>query len=106
MGKLLVGAAKVSINPTEDMYPIPNKISDFGLEPMSQEAAYDEMNCRAIAIDTGKAKIMLLTFELAGASHRFSGGIGVHYGYTQPFCTPLPEKPGGYQGTGGLDRAV
>ena len=67
MGKLLVGAAKVSINPTEDMYPIPNKISDFGLEPMSQEAAYDEMNCRAIAIDTGKAKIMLLTFELAGA---------------------------------------
>lgn len=67
MSKLLVGAAKVSINPTPDMYPIPNKISDFGLEPMSQEAAYDEMNCRAIAIDNGKEKVMLLTFELAGA---------------------------------------
>jgi len=67
MSKLFVGAAKVCINPTPDMYPIPNKITDFGLEPMSQEAAYDDMNCRAIAIDTGKAKIMLLTFELGGA---------------------------------------
>lgn len=67
MSHLFVGAAKVSINPTPDMYPIPNKITDFGMEPMSQEAAYDEMNCRAIAIDTGKDKVMLLTFELAGA---------------------------------------
>ena len=67
MNDLFVGAAKVSINPTPDMYPIPNKITDFGLEPMSQEAAYDEMNCRAIAIDNGRAKLLLLTFELAGA---------------------------------------
>lgn len=67
MSKLRVGAAKVSINPTPDMYPIPNKISDFGLEPMSQEAPYDDMDCRAIAIDTGTEKVMFLTFELGGA---------------------------------------
>lgn len=67
MSKLRVGAAKVCINPTPDMYPIPNKISDFGLEPMSQELPYDDMNCRAIAIDNGKEKILLLTFELGGA---------------------------------------
>ena len=67
MHPLLVGAAKASINPTPDMYPIPNKMSDFDLEPMSQEASYDEMNCRAIAIDTGIARLLFLTFELAGA---------------------------------------
>lgn len=67
MSMLKVGAAKVSINPTPDMYPIPNRISDFGLEPMRQEGVYDEMNCRAIAIDNGTEKIMLLTYELAGA---------------------------------------
>lgn len=64
---LQVGAAKKCINPTSDMYPIPNKISDFGLEPMSQEMPYDDMNCRAIAVDTGKEKLLFLTFELAGA---------------------------------------
>lgn len=67
MSKLKAGAAKVCINPTPDMYPIPNRISDFGLEPMCQAAPYDDMNCRAIAIDTGKEKVMFLTFELAGA---------------------------------------
>ncbi|MBD5393158.1 MAG: hypothetical protein HDR71_02580 [Lachnospiraceae bacterium] len=67
MSELKVGAAKVSINPAPEMYPIPNRISDFGLEPMSQEAAYDDMDCRAIAIETGKTKLMFLTFELAGA---------------------------------------
>lgn len=67
MSELKVGAAKRCINPTPDMYPIPNKISDFGLEPMSQEAPYDDMDCRAIAVDTGKAKLLFLTFELSGA---------------------------------------
>lgn len=67
MSKLKVGAAKVCINPTPDMYPIPNKISDFGLEPAAQELPYDDMNCRAIAIDTGKDKLLFLTFELGGA---------------------------------------
>ncbi|MDO4333405.1 MAG: hypothetical protein Q4C58_12085 [Eubacteriales bacterium] len=67
MRKLKVGAAKVCINPTPDMYPIPNRITDFGLEPMSQEAPYDDMNCRAIAVDNGKKKLLFLTFELAGA---------------------------------------
>ncbi|MCC8045952.1 MAG: neutral/alkaline non-lysosomal ceramidase N-terminal domain-containing protein [Clostridiales bacterium] len=67
MYELKVGAAKLCINPTADMYPIPNKMTDFGLEPMSQEAPYDDMNCRAIAIDTGETKLMFLTFELAGA---------------------------------------
>lgn len=67
MSHLRVGAAKVNINPTPDMYPIPNRVADFGLEPVSQEAAYDGMDCRAIAIDTGREKLMFLTFELAGA---------------------------------------
>lgn len=67
MGKLYVGAAKACINPTADMYPIPNKIADFGLEPMSQEAAYDDMNCRAIAIDNGTQRLLFITFELGGA---------------------------------------
>lgn len=67
MSQLLVGAAKVSIDPTPDLYPIPNRISDFGLEPMSQEAPYDEMNCRAIAIDNGQTRLLFLAFELAGA---------------------------------------
>ncbi len=67
MSSFQAGAAKVSINPTPDMYPIPNRVADFGLEPMSQEAAYDEMNCRAIALDTGKSRLLFLTFELAGA---------------------------------------
>lgn len=64
---LKVGAGKVCINPTPDMYPIPNKITDFGLEPMSQEEPYDDMFCRAIAIDNGKEKVMFLTFELGSS---------------------------------------
>lgn len=67
MSELKVGAAKVCINPTEDMYPIPNRMADFGLEEMSQEEPYDDMNCRAIAIDNGKDRLLFLTFELAGA---------------------------------------
>lgn len=67
MSGLRVGAAKVCINPAPDMYPIPNWITDFGLEPMQQMEPYDDMNCRAIAIDTGKDRLMFLTFELAGA---------------------------------------
>ncbi|MCD8336203.1 MAG: hypothetical protein LUD18_02830 [Lachnospiraceae bacterium] len=66
MYQLKVGAAKLCINPTDDMYPIPNKIADFELEPMSQEAPYDDMNCRAI--DTGEAKLLFLTFELGHAA--------------------------------------
>ena len=65
--ELRVGASKVCINPAPDMYPIPNRISDFGLEPMQQWEPYDDMNCRAIAIDTGWARLMFLSFELSGA---------------------------------------
>lgn len=65
--ELKVGAAKVCINPTPDMYPVAGTMSDFGLEPMKQMEPYDDMNCRAIAIDTGKTKVLFLSFELAGA---------------------------------------
>ena len=65
--QLLAGAARVCINPAPDMYPIPGKITDFGLEPMQQEEPYDDMNCRALAVDNGTQRMLLLTFELAGA---------------------------------------
>lgn len=64
---LRAGAGKVCINPTPDMYPIPGYITDFGLEPMQQIEPYDDMNCRAIAVDTGHVKLLFLTFELGGA---------------------------------------
>lgn len=67
MNTFRVGAAKVCINPTPDMYPIPNQMSDFGLEPMNQEEPYDDMNCRAIAIDNGGDQLLFLSFELSGA---------------------------------------
>lgn len=64
---LRAGAGKVCINPTPDMYPIPGFITDFGLEPMQQMEPYDDMNCRAIAVDTGRTKLLFLTFDLGGA---------------------------------------
>ena len=65
--KLMVGAAKVCINPAPDMYPVAGTMTDFGLEPMKQMEPYDDMNCRAIAIDNGSTKVMFVSFELAGA---------------------------------------
>ncbi len=64
MSKLMVGAAKVSIDPTPDMYPFPPKKCDWGISDFSPEEAYDEMDCRAIAIDNGQSRILILSYEL------------------------------------------
>ncbi len=72
MSKLKVGAGKACINPSPDMYPVPGSMTDFGLEPMQQMEPYDDLNCRAIAIETDKSKVMFLTFEL-GSAPNFPG---------------------------------
>ena len=64
---LRVGAGKASLNPTPDMFPFPTPAkSDWGLKPISEETTYDDMNCRAIAIDNGKDRIIFVSFELSG----------------------------------------
>lgn len=63
MEKLMVGAAKACMDPTPDMYPIPGPRTDFGLSPMQYEAKYDECNVRAIVIDNGTTRVMLMAFE-------------------------------------------
>ncbi len=69
MAKLKVGAAKVNIDPTPDMYPIPGRRTDFGLPPMQYEAKYDDCNVRAIAVDNGKMTILFMAFE-GGSAQR------------------------------------
>lgn len=63
MANLLVGAAKVCIDPTADMYPIPGSRTDFGLPPMQYEEKYDDCNVRVIAIDNGKSRYLFMAFE-------------------------------------------
>ena len=64
---LLVGAGKASLNPTPELFPFPVPNSaDWGLKPKSPETIYDDMDCRAIAIDNGKDKILFVAFELSG----------------------------------------
>lgn len=65
MSKLRVGAAKACINPTADMYPIPSSFADWGVAPLLQSEIYDDIYCRAVIIDNGSEKILLLSYELA-----------------------------------------
>lgn len=65
MKQLKVGAAKVCINPTEDMYPIPSTDRDFGAtEPFIQAEPYDDMNCRTLVVDNGVARIAMIVYEI------------------------------------------
>ncbi len=64
---LRAGAARVCINPADDMFPVPFLMTDFGLEPMQQEEKYDDMNCRAIFVDNGEKKVLFVCYELGGA---------------------------------------
>lgn len=66
MEQLKVGAGKACINPTPDMYPIPNSFTDWGQEPLLQTAAYDDMFCRALLIDSGTDKTLLVVYETTG----------------------------------------
>lgn len=56
--KLLVGASRVSIDVTPDMYPMP---THFGVS----DALYDSCYCRAITIQCGESKALLLIYELS-----------------------------------------
>lgn len=58
MKELLAGAARVSIDPTPEMYPMP---TGFGIV----DAKYDSCFCRAIALKSGDAQALLITFELS-----------------------------------------
>lgn len=66
MSQLRVGAGKVCINPTPDMYPIPSSFADWGEEPLLQRAIYDDLFCRAIAIDNGIERALFLVYESIG----------------------------------------
>lgn len=65
MCKLMVGAAKACINPAPDMYPIPSSFADWGVEPLLQSAVYDDLFCRAVIIDNGTEKMLIMSYELA-----------------------------------------
>lgn len=62
--KLFVGAAKVNINPTPDMFPIPSTFCDMGMGSIPQEVIYDDCFCRGIAIDNECKKLLLLIFDM------------------------------------------
>lgn len=66
MSNLLVGAGKACINPSPDMYPIPSSFADWGVEPLLQSAVYDGLFCRAIVIDNGSQRVLIMSYELSG----------------------------------------
>lgn len=59
MAGLKVGAARVSINPPDEMYPFP---SPFGV----CDEKRDECFVRAVAIDNGEKRILFVVYELGG----------------------------------------
>lgn len=65
MSKLMVGAAKVCINPSADMYPIPSSFADWGVDPLLQSEIYDDLYCRALVVDNGEEKMLIMAYELA-----------------------------------------
>lgn len=66
MSTLLVGAAKACINPSLDMYPIPSSFADWGVAPLLQSAIYDDLFCRALVIDNGGRRVLIMSYELSG----------------------------------------
>lgn len=62
-----VGAAKASIDPAPELYPIPNSFVDWGrTEPLLQQCPYDSMYVRTIVIDNGKTSVVLMSWETMG----------------------------------------
>lgn len=59
MYELKVGAARVSINPPDEMYPFP---SPFGI----CDEKRDECFVRALAIDNGEERMLFVVYELGG----------------------------------------
>lgn len=58
MSKLLVGAGKALIDVPMEMYPVLTHFNEC-------QGKYDDCYCRAIAIDNGKRKMMLVIYELS-----------------------------------------
>lgn len=65
MNELMAGAAKACLNPAPDMYPIPSSFADWGVEPLLQSGIYDDLYCRALVVQSGARRILLMSFELA-----------------------------------------
>jgi len=65
MSRLMAGAGKACINPTPELYPIPSSFADFGVSPLLQSAIYDDLCCRALAVDYEGKRVLILSYELA-----------------------------------------
>lgn len=65
MSELMAGAGKACLNPTPDMYPIPSSFADWGVAPLLQSGIYDDLYCRALVLQNGAQRILLMSFELA-----------------------------------------
>ncbi len=67
MSGLSAGAAKVSITPGPDMFPVPiSTKTDFGVAPIITTGPYDDMDCRALALRYDEEELLLLVYELGG----------------------------------------
>lgn len=58
MSKLYVGAARRTIDPTPDMYPMPTRFN-------IADAYYDSCFCRVIAVGNGEEKLLFVVLELS-----------------------------------------
>ncbi len=58
MLKTFVGAAKVCIDPTGDMFPMPTRFGQC-------DAIYDSCYCRAVALGNGEKTMLLITYDLS-----------------------------------------
>lgn len=64
MLQLMAGAGKVCIDPTADMYPLPNPRPGRDGKPFVQTAAYDSCYCRALALRSDNQKALVLCYDL------------------------------------------
>ena len=64
MLQLMAGAGKVCIDPTSDMYPLPNPRPGRDGKPFVQVAPYDSCYCRALALCSGDQKVLILCYDL------------------------------------------
>ena len=75
MGKLMVGASKVCISPTPDMFPIEGRWS-----PMPQEGIYFDLYARGLAVSDGETKVLFLTLETGMLGDEFKKQVSDQYG--------------------------
>ena len=75
-----VGAARLSITPTPDMFPLPCMVGQY-----SGVREGEEINVRAIVIDNGERRFLLEGWELGGVPcpEILRPAIEAKYGFTQ-----------------------